>query len=79
MWISYDQAMAADSLCPKCGAYWGCNCATEELAYIPDLDCMHDWVEVVGVELDEEVGAETSRVYGCRLCGKFVTGKTWQR
>ena len=75
--------MADDLLCPRCGAYWACGCAVEELAFIPDVDCEHDWVEVVGVELDGEVGFETSRVYGCRLCGKFAAddgaGTIWQR
>ena len=64
--------MADDLLCPKCGAYWACSCLIEDLVFIPDVDCEHDWAEIVGVELDEEIGNEASQVYGCRLCGRFA-------
>lgn len=80
---AWQTSVQSDSLCPKCGAYWRCNCATEELVFTPDANCEHDWVEVVGVELDEEIGTETGQVYSCRLCGKFsandLTGTNWRR
>jgi hypothetical protein len=68
-------------LCPRCGAYWACDCKfeepepalpIEELTLPPVEGCQHDWVEVVGVELDDVGSAETARVMACRLCGLYA-------
>jgi hypothetical protein len=66
-------------LCPRCGAYWACDCTfeepplpVEELTLPPVQGCRHDWVEVVGVELDGAGSGETARVMGCRLCGLYA-------
>jgi hypothetical protein len=34
--------------------------------------CEHDWVDAVGVELDEDIGIEEARVLICRLCGLYA-------
>lgn len=66
-------------LCPRCGAYWACDCESSEPASpiaeltIPAGDgCNHDWTEVVGVEIDNGTNDETVRVLGCRLCGLYA-------
>jgi hypothetical protein len=70
-------------LCPRCGAYWACDCKFDEPALpleqltLPVIDgCNHDWIEVVGVELDNSVGDETARVMSCRLCGLYAVHVT---
>ena len=63
----------SEKLCPKCGAYWRCNCVIEELSYVPDPRCEHDWADAVGVELDsDEIVLEKARVLVCRLCGLYA-------
>ena len=62
-------------LCPKCGAYWQCDCVIEELAQTGALTlpesagCSHDWVDAVGVEV---VDLEAAKVLVCRLCGLYA-------
>ena len=63
-------------LCPKCGAYWECDCPPEdrsglELGQPLDPACNHDWVDAVGVDRDE-VLPEGTRVIMCRLCGLYA-------
>lgn len=62
-----------DRLCPRCGAYWGCDCPREELMLPADEACEHDWADAVGVELDEviELGPG-EHVVVCRLCGTYA-------
>jgi hypothetical protein len=64
--------MAETKLCPKCGAYWQCNCQREELVPLIDTGCAHDWTEAVGVELDSDLMGETRVVVVCRLCGLYA-------
>ena len=71
-------------LCPRCGAYWACDCTFDTPSppkkrdsapsdlNLPAVICNHDWVEVVGVEIDEGASDETARVMGCRLCGLYA-------
>jgi hypothetical protein len=73
-------------LCPNCGAYWACDCEFEqpprppierplpitELAMPAVAGCDHDWIEVVGVAIDDDIGDETARVLSCRLCGLYA-------
>ncbi len=61
-------------LCPKCGAYWACDCVLDDLSYAPVRNCDHDWVEAVGVELTEDLASEDTQVYLCRLCGIYAVG-----
>ena len=62
--------------CPTCGAYWRCDCEPDvsALAYLPVQGCEHDWVETVGVDLDEALGVDSSssQVMTCRLCGIYA-------
>jgi hypothetical protein len=62
-------------LCPKCGAYWQCDCRFDELSPLQDDTCPHDWAEAVGVELDLDLDEER-QVLVCRLCGLYTIGKT---
>jgi hypothetical protein len=56
-----------DPLCPRCGAYWGCDCPRDDL-FQPSIEgCDHDWVEAVGVEVLDELDE-----YLCRLCGLYA-------
>lgn len=57
-------------LCPKCGAYWRCDCVIEVPEYFPIPSCQHDWVEAVGVDIDFDLG-EGNQVVLCRLCGLY--------
>ena len=66
----------ADRLCPKCGAYWQCDCVLEELAQPIDLMCDHDWIDAVAVEHDPEAFPEGTRVMMCRLCGLYAVTTT---
>jgi hypothetical protein len=59
------------TLCPRCGAYWRCDCRFEDLNPIVDRTCAHDWNEAMGVEVDEELAPDGARVYVCRLCGLY--------
>jgi len=63
---------ALPMLCPKCGAYWRCDCVIEDLMYVPDARCEHDWTEAVGVELDSDAIGEGAKVLVCRLCGLYA-------
>lgn len=88
---------AMDSkLCPKCGAYWACDCVIEKppppprswpapedaptepaaLLATPTAGCQHDWTQVVGVELDDDVTLGEAQVLLCRLCGLYAVEKT---
>jgi len=89
-------------LCPRCGAYWACDCVIEEppppralpgpvvrpprrsprrsevrddlvidARVEPASACPHDWVDAVGVELDDSLAGAESRVMVCRLCGLY--------
>jgi hypothetical protein len=62
----------SDRLCPKCGAYWRCDCIIEELVPTLDITCNHDWIDAVGVEHDAEAYPEGARVLMCRLCGLYA-------
>ena len=73
--ILYD---VKEKFCPQCGAYWDCDCVFEEP---PPVDwapmpteggCDHDWVEVLGVELDDDLQSENAQVFVCRLCGLYA-------
>ena len=63
-------------LCPKCGAYWRCDCSLEDLAspaYVADGACKHDWTDAVGVDLDDErLSLNQAKVLVCRLCGLYA-------
>jgi len=70
-----------ERLCPKCGAYWQCDCVIEVVAppllvapSAPDSPyddgCAHDWAEAVGVEVIDPTVDET-KVFVCRLCGLY--------
>ena len=73
-------------LCPRCGAYWRCDCVRDEVTFtyeqlrqrgsqltLPeDKACQHDWAEAVGVEIVAELDAAESQVYVCRLCGLYA-------
>jgi hypothetical protein len=57
-------------LCPKCGAYWRCDCVLDELNLPATPGCVHDWADAVGVDLDDTV--TPGRVMVCRLCGLYT-------
>jgi hypothetical protein len=65
-------------LCPRCGAYWQCDCRFDDILLPPsaadlpvDSGCLHDWIEAIGVEVDEGFDLEEARVLVCRLCGLY--------
>jgi hypothetical protein len=60
-----------EKFCPKCGAYWQCDCRFDELALPVDPACSHDWAEAVGVEIDG-VDLTEVQVLVCRLCGLYA-------
>jgi hypothetical protein len=83
-------------LCPKCGAYWSCDCVIEappppplvrpsrrtevrdlviDARTEPASACEHDWVDAVGVDLDEDIAMPEARVLVCRLCGLYAVGQ----
>ena len=64
--------MAEARLCPKCGAYWQCDCRVEELAPLTDVACSHDWAEAIGIDLDPDLTDGETRVVVCRLCGLYA-------
>ena len=69
-------------LCPKCGAYWKCDCKfdvvelkprdAEKLAFPVAPGCQHDWTEAVGVAIDEDLVDGEAQVMVCRLCGIYA-------
>jgi hypothetical protein len=59
-------------LCPRCGAYWGCDCRLEDLKQPSEPGCHHDWVEAVAVDLDFDVSDRRAKVLVCRLCGLYA-------
>ncbi len=60
-------------LCPRCGAYWACDCEPADAAGLsPDGGCDHDWSEVVAVELERDAYPEGVRVVLCRRCGLYA-------
>jgi hypothetical protein len=73
-----------EKLCPKCGAYWKCDCVLDVVELRPrDLErltlpatpgCQHDWTEAVGVDLDDDLlpGESEVQVMVCRLCGLYA-------
>lgn len=74
-----------EKLCPKCGAYWKCDCVLDIVELRPrDLEamtlpatagCQHDWAEAVGVDLDPDMlrgGDGDVQVMVCRLCGLYA-------
>ena len=73
-------------LCPKCGAYWDCDCVIEAFDLPPgpaldmpiDPDCDHDWLDAVGVELLLETDNPDAHVVVCRLCGSYAVIQTSQ-
>lgn len=77
--------MSDERLCPRCGAYWSCDCPRDDLVYVPVAGCDHDWTEAVGVDLDTAVQAasEESHVFMCRHCGIYAVSETnagvWRR
>lgn len=68
--------------CPKCGAYWQCDCTFDIIEMRqPELDrlampvkdgCQHDWTEAVGVEVVEDLTLGDAQVMVCRLCGIYA-------
>jgi hypothetical protein len=72
----------SERLCPKCGAYWQCDCVLDVVELHPrDLErltlpvspgCQHDWAEAVGVDLDIDVALHEAQVMVCRLCGLYA-------
>jgi hypothetical protein len=63
--------------CPKCGAYWQCECILDEptLRLPETLGCEHDWTETVGVEIDASLDLNGARVVVCRLCGLYAVAQ----
>jgi len=69
-------------LCPRCGAYWKCDCTfeviemrepeLEKLAFPAKPGCVHDWVEAVGVEIEDDLVQGEAQVMVCRLCGIYA-------
>jgi hypothetical protein len=67
--------------CPKCGAYWKCDCkfdiveatpaSLNKLAFPTKPGCDHDWTEAVGVEVDDDLVLGEAQVMVCRLCGIY--------
>lgn len=71
----YHRIDLQERLCPKCGAYWRCDCvidAPPELGLPSGPACEHDWSEVVGVDLDDDDVMGSGRVLVCRLCGLYA-------
>jgi hypothetical protein len=68
----------ADKLCPKCGAYWACDCVIEYEVDVAALampvaeGCQHDWLDAVGVELHLESAETEAHVVVCRFCGIYA-------
>jgi hypothetical protein len=70
------------SFCPRCGAYWQCGCkydvieikqpVAEKLAFPVTPGCQHDWIEAVGVEIDDDLVIGEAQVMVCRLCGIYA-------
>jgi hypothetical protein len=60
------------TLCPKCGAYWRCGCSLEALAFEPLRRCQHDWVDAVGIAMDDDLLPDGAGVLVCRLCGLYA-------
>jgi hypothetical protein len=68
-------------LCPKCGAYWQCDCVLDVVELRPSeietlqppvqAGCEHDWSEALGVEVDEDLVPGEAQVMVCRLCGIY--------
>jgi hypothetical protein len=68
--------------CPKCGAYWQCECTVDVVEVRPsEFDrlampskpgCQHDWTEAVGVEVDDDLILGEAQVMVCRLCGIYA-------
>jgi hypothetical protein len=69
--VAYDFSVSEVSLCPRCGAYWRCDCSFEDLNPLVDAACSHDWAEAIGVEIDDDLAPEGAAVYLCRLCGIY--------
>jgi len=67
--MSYALYTMPERLCPKCGAYWQCDCRFDELALPESEGCQHDWAEAVGVDI---VDLEAGKVLVCRLCGLYA-------
>jgi hypothetical protein len=67
-----------ERFCPKCGAYWKCDCrfddppAVDWSAQRVESGCNHDWNEVLGVDLDETLTQGEALVLVCRLCGLYA-------
>jgi hypothetical protein len=69
-------------LCPRCGAYWKCDCSFDvvelrqsELSKLGQPEkpgCDHDWTEAVGVEIDDDLVFGEAHVMVCRLCGLYA-------
>lgn len=66
----------AERLCPKCGAYWRCECSLEEALLAGSsadaMACEHDWADAVGVDVDGDLGLYDAKVVVCRLCGLYA-------
>jgi len=60
----------AERLCPRCGAYWRCGCVLDDWRQPEAPGCPHDWVEAVGVEVEDEA-QDGASVLLCRLCGRY--------
>ena len=59
-------------LCPKCGAYWQCDCRFDAPILPASAGCEHDWAEAVGIDVDPGLDLETAQVLVCRLCGLYA-------
>jgi hypothetical protein len=69
--LTYRRIVAAERLCPRCGAYWRCDCILDEWRQPLDESCRHDWLPAMGVELEEGLPDEAMPIM-CRLCGLFA-------
>jgi hypothetical protein len=58
-------------LCPRCGAYWVCDCRFKDLELPAAPGCVHDWVDAVAVEIDFDLPDLQAKVLVCRLCGLY--------
>jgi len=70
----YHRIGLQERLCPKCGAYWRCDCVIDAPAgpaFPATPGCYHDWAEVVGVDLDDGIPG-SGQVLVCRLCGLYA-------
>jgi hypothetical protein len=44
----------------------------EKLAFPAKPGCQHDWIEAVGVEIEDDLVQGEAQVMVCRLCGIYA-------